>query len=306
MRNHDFTLRQLQYAVAVADAEGFRAAAEVCGVSQPSLSAQIARLEQALGLALFERHARRTLVTPEGRDLVETMRELLRVADRVEQQARALLDPWSVPLSVGVIPTVAPYLLPRIVGRLDDERGAPRVHWLELQTRECNEGLADGSLDAIVIADPPELPSTDTVEIGWEPFYVVARRGTLPEGPVHVEQLDVSELILLDEGHCLREHTLALCHLSASTTSPYRGTSLPTVVQMVAAGLGVTVVPAISLAREADGRALDARPFEPPIGRTLRLIWRSRNPRSAQIGQLADCLRGALVAALEGVTSDRR
>ncbi|TNE91211.1 MAG: hydrogen peroxide-inducible genes activator [Deltaproteobacteria bacterium] len=299
MRNHDFTLRQLQYAVAVADTQGFRRAAELCGVSQPSLSAQIQRLEAALGVALFERHARKTLLTPEGRDLIESMREVLRSADRLEQTAAARLDPYSVPLRVGVIPTIAPYLLPRIIPRMGEQGRGLKVHWLELQTRDCRSALSEGEIDAMVIADPAISPATETVEVGWEPFYMVGGLGTLPEGRIPLDDIDADRLMLLEEGHCLREHTLSLCHLSASVTSPFRGTSLPTVVQMAAAGLGQTVIPASALMREADGRTLDIRRFRGQIGRMVRLIWRSRNPRHELMTELGSCLEGALAAAVD-------
>lgn len=298
MRNFDFSLRQLQYAVAVADTQGFRTAAERCGVSQPSLSTQIARLEEALGVVLFERHARRTLLTPEGRDLVATMRRVLQASEQVGQLAATMLDPYGVPLRVGVIPTVAPYLLPRVAAR-DGSDASLKVHWLEMQTRDCNDALASGELDAILIADPPNSDAFEGTCLGWEPFYVVGPTGSLPSGAIPLEQLDATQLMLLDEGHCLREHTLSLCHLSASATSPFRGTSLPTVVQMAAAGLGHTVVPALALPREAPGRDLDVRPFDDRIGRTVRLVWRSRSPRTDLLRELAENLKDALAASTE-------
>ncbi|MEM6931668.1 MAG: LysR substrate-binding domain-containing protein, partial [Myxococcota bacterium] len=174
-----------------------------------------------------------------------------------------------------------------------------KVHWLEMQTRDCNDALANGELDAILIADPPISDAFDSESLGWEPFYVVGPPGSLPSGAIPLDGLDPARLMLLDEGHCLREHTLSLCHLSASGTSPFRGTSLPTVVQMVAAGLGDTVVPAIALPREAPGRDLDVRPFDDPIGRTVRLVWRSRSPRTDLLRELAENLKDALAASTE-------
>ena len=158
------------------------------------------------------------------------------------------LTPTACPYGIGVIPTIAPYLLPRVAPRIGDDSPL-KVHWLEMQTQDCNEGLVSGDLDAILIADPPSSEACEGVELGWEPFYLVGPPGSLPIGPTPVETLKPEQLMLLDEGHCLREHTLSLCELSASRTSPYRGTSLPTVVQMVAAGLGNTVVPAVALPR---------------------------------------------------------
>lgn len=298
MRNFDFSLRQLQYAVAVADTQGFRSAAELCGVSQPSLSTQIAKLEEALGIVLFERHARMTLLTPEGRDLIEKMRKVLDLTEGIAEQAATLSDPYSVPLRVGVIPTIAPYLLPRVAPRTGGDVSL-KVHWLEMQTQACNDALSSGKLDAVLIADPPSADAFESAALGWEPFYLVGPPGSLPPGAIPLDQLQPAQLMLLDEGHCLREHTLSLCQLSASATSPYRGTSLPTVVQMVAAGLGNTVLPAVALPREAPGRDFDVRPFDAPIGRTVRLVWRSRSPRADLLRRLADDLRDALSASTQ-------
>lgn len=296
MRNFDFSLRQLQYAVTLAETQGFSSAAQLCGVSQPSLSTQIARLEESLGMVLFERHARKTLLTPEGRDVIDAMRRVLEATEQLHQQASTLADPNGVPLRIGVIPTLAPYLLPRVAPRIHDDQPL-KVHWLELKTEACNDGLGRGDLDAILIADPPSSPTYDEAELGWDPFYLVGPPGSLPTGAAPLAQLDPARLMLLDEGHCLREHTLSLCRLSASGTSPYRATSLPTVMQMVVAGLGDTVVPAVSLPREVPGRDLDVRPFEQPIGRTVRLQWRSRNTRSDLLHTLTEPLKGALLAS---------
>ena len=298
VRNFDFSLRQLQYAVSVADTRGFSSAAQLCGVSQPSLSTQIARLEEALGLVLFERHARRTLLTPEGRNVIDAMRRVLQATEQLHQQAATMANPYGVPLRIGVIPTIAPYLLPRVAPRIGGDVPL-KIHWLEMQTQDCNDELTSGDLDAVLIADPPVSDAFESVELGWEPFYLVGPAGSLPAGAIPLEKLNPTQLMLLDEGHCLREHTLSLCQLSASGTSPYRGTSLPTVVQMVTTGLGNTVVPAIALPREIPGRELDVRAFDQPIGRTVRLVWRSRIPRADLLRKLAEDLKDGLAASTE-------
>ncbi|MEL6346018.1 MAG: hydrogen peroxide-inducible genes activator [Myxococcota bacterium] len=298
MRNFDFTLRQLQYAVTVAETQGFRSAAQRCGVSQPSLSAQIARLEDALGVTLFERHARQTLLTVEGRDVILAMRSVLQASERLHQRAVALSTHGGVPLRIGVIPTLAPYLLPRVAPPIGGEV-PQRVYWLEMRTRDCRDALLRGELDAILIADPPISDACEAAELGWEPFYLVGAEGSLPRGSIALDQLESGQLMLLEEGHCLREHTLSLCNLLASGTSPYRGTSLSTILTMVATGLGTTVLPATALPCEVPLRQLEVRPFDEPIGRTVRLVWRSRSPRIDRLRRLARSLQDGLAASTE-------
>ncbi|MEZ4238505.1 MAG: hydrogen peroxide-inducible genes activator [Myxococcota bacterium] len=293
---HPFSLRQLQYAVAVAETGAFGAAAERCAVSQPSLSAQVAKLEDALGVQLFERHPRGVLVTGAGEALIAAMRQILARADALAATAANLADPDAVVLRVGIIPTAAPYLLPPAVERL--RTGPPRVHWLELQTEVCEQQLAEGLLDAIVIADPPTHAGTTCAELGWEPFLLVVPADQPLDAPVTVEQVAGMELLLLDDGHCLRDQTLALCGRPGARESPYRATSLPTMVQMVASSLGVSVIPASAVPVETARAGVRAVPFaEASVGRTLRLCWRTRGAHADRMPALAAVLGEALRAA---------
>ncbi len=299
--NLDFTLRQLQYAVAVADTGGFGSAATACGVSQPSLSAQVAKLEHALGLQLFERHARATHITGAGRELLPRMRVALQAGQAVQQRAGLLVDPYGVTLKIGVIPTVAPYLLPRVVELLMARTQAPRVHWLELQTNVCEQALEAGEIDAMIIADSPSRPSFEHVDLGWEAFWVLVSEGDALRGPVDLADVAERELLLLEHGHCLRDHTMALCMQPGARESAYRATSLATLVQMVASGLGTSVIPASAIAVEVGRAKVRAEPFATTdVGRTLRLAWRSRTAHGLLLGELADLLRRGLADSTPG------
>lgn len=296
LHNPDFSLRQLQYAVAVHDSGGFGRAAEACGVSQPSLSAQVAKLEDVLGVQLFERAPKGVRTTRAGEALVAHARELLDQAQGLQQLAATLVDPYAMVLRVGVIPTIAPYLLPHVAERLASRSPGPRVHWLELQTDRCEAELLAGELDAIVIADPPSAGTLDDRTLGWEPFYAVVPCDDPAHEALDPRRLGERDLLLLEDGHCLREHALTQC---SAEPAPYRGTSLATVVQMVSAGFGTTVVPQLALQREVQPARVRALPFRGgAVGRTLRLVWRRRTPRGEAIDALGDVLEGALADAL--------
>ncbi len=293
-RNPAFTLRQLQYAVAIAEAGSFGAAAERCGVSQPSMSAQVAKLEDTLDVRLFERHPRGVRTTPAGALLLDRMRAVLREATSLRVTAHTVRDPWALPLRVGVIPTVAPYLLPALTTALRERLPRAKIHWLELQTAICEGRLDAGELDAALIADPPTLPSLEAVELGWEPFFALLPASHPQRDPITVDALLREELMLLEEGHCLRDHALAFCQ--PARESPFRATSLSTLVQMVAAGLGVSVLPRTAVEVEEARASVRAVPFaDPAIGRRLYLLTR-RAPRPRSLEPLVATLRSTLAA----------
>ncbi len=296
----DFTLRQLQYAIAIADTGGFGSAAEACGVSQPSLSAQVAKLEDTLGVRLFDRATRQVRVTPAGERLLVVLRAALSAGMLVDVAAATLRDPYAIPVRVAVIPTIAPYLLPRAVEELGARPG-PRVHWLELQTSVAEEAVAQGTADAMVIADPPRDPALTVRTLGWEPLLAAIPPDVDAPDPLPVAWLRTRELLLLDDGHCLRDHVLSLCRLPAARQSPYRATSLATLVQMVSAGLGVTVLPAMAVAVECARSRVVARPFvEGDIGRTLHMAWRADHPLAAVMDEVADRFERAILSFLAG------
>src|SRR5678816_1300713 len=242
---HPASLRQLQYAVAVADARSFRRAAEQCGVSQPSLSAQLAQLEGALGVRLFERDRRRVLLTPAGEELIERARRVLGDADDLVDAARRLGDPLAGTLSIGVIPTISPYLLPAAAPAI--RRAHPRltVRWLEDKTESLARDLHAGRLDAALLALEADLGGPLQREvIGRDPFVLAAPRKHAR--PANLGELRGAHLLLLDDGHCLRDQALAVCAGARTEELAFRATSLPTLAQMVSAGAGITLLPSMA------------------------------------------------------------
>ena len=299
---HPFTLRQLQYVVAVADELSFRRAAARCHVSQPSLSAQLARLESALGVHLFERSRRRVLLTVAGGDLVARARALLLQADDLVEAARRASDPLAGVVRVGVIPTVAPYLLPLAAASLRRQLRRLAIAWREDKTHALVEALATGTLDAAVVALGGELGDVEAVTLGEDPFllalpahHALARKRT----PVDAAELRGEEVLLLEEGHCLRDQALEVCSMTRAHEGEFRATSLGTLVQMVAGGAGITFVPALALATEARRARLRVRPMASKRARrTIGLVWRKRSPRETALRQMARVLAEALEKAV--------
>jgi len=294
---HPFTLRQLQYVVAVADALSFRKAAQSCHVSQPSLSAQLAQMETALGVRLFERDRRRVLLTEAGKELMERARRLLVEADELVEAARRASDPLSGTLRLGVIPTVSPYLLPSVAPAL--RKSFPRLHvlWLEDKTEVLVRNLDRGALDAALVALEAELGDVESEVIAEDPFVLVTPR----DHPLAARQTDATpadlrgeDVLLLDEGHCFRAQALALCSRARAHELEFRATSLPTLTQMIAAGAGVTLLPRLAVATEVQRSQLSVRAFAEPVPRrTLALIWRKRSALAVALKQVAAAMRAA-------------
>lgn len=294
---HPFTLRQLQYAAAVADALSFRKAAERCRVSQPSLSAQLAQMEDALGVRLFERDRRRVLVTAAGREIIERARLVLRETDDLVELARRSADPLSGTLRIGVIPTISPYLLPRLSAALRGAHPRLTVLWIEDKTEVLVQSLAGGTLDATILALEADIGDVDREIIGSDPFVLATPAGH-PLGakpsPAKASELKNASVLLLDDGHCFREQALAFCSDAKARELEFRATSLSTLAQMVAGGAGVTLLPEIAVATEAKRAELSIRPFaQPAPKRTIALAWRRRSPLGPALRQLAATARAA-------------
>jgi LysR family hydrogen peroxide-inducible transcriptional activator len=295
---HAASLRQLQYAVAVADARSFRRAAEQCGVSQPSLSAQLAQLEDALGVRLFERDRRRVLLTPAGEDLIDRARRVLVDADDLVDAARRLGDPLAGMLAIGVIPTVSPYLLPVAAPAI--RRAHPRltVRWLEEKTENLARELHAGRLDAALLALEADLGGPLQREvIGRDPFMLATPRAhplAKRARPASLGELRGAHLLLLDDGHCLRDQALAVCSGARTEELAYRATSLPTLAQMVSAGAGVTLLPRMAVATESRRAHLAVRPLaDERAFRTLALVWRPTSPAGPALRALARTIRAS-------------
>jgi LysR family hydrogen peroxide-inducible transcriptional activator len=272
---HSFTLRQLQYVVAVADAAHFGRAAKACHVSQPSLSAQVAQVEDALGVRLFERDRRGVLTTPAGVEVVARARQLLVDADALAEAAKRSVDPLAGPLRLGVIPTISPYLLPNLTPAL--RRAFPQLRplWVEERTPTLMRQLHAGDLDAALVALEAELGDVEHVAIATDPFVLAARRNDpLAEGrAVERAELKDAEVLLLDDGHCFRDQALSFCTRVKAREAEFRATSLTTLAQMVAGGSGVTLLPQLAVKTEAARARLKVRPFASPApARTIALV----------------------------------
>lgn len=296
--SHPLTLRQLQYAVAVADALSFRRAAELCGVSQPALSAQLIELEQALGVQLFERDRRRVLVTRSGKELIERARRLLLEADDLLEAARRLGDPLTGTLRVGIIPTIAPYLLPEIVPTLRKRYERLTLIWVEDKTESLVKSMDTGALDGAVLALEADIGIDFEREIiAIDPFVLATPQGhplSKSTSPISLDELRGSEILLLDDGHCFREQALSLCSAAGLRELSFRATSLPTLAQMVAAGTGITLLPRLAVAAENRRGTLAIRKLAEPVPtRTLALVWRARSPLGVALREVAAALRAA-------------
>ena len=289
----NLTLKQMRYVEALAQHGHFGRAADACAISQPALSMQIKELEETLGTELFERGPRQVRLTSFGEEFVERAREILRSVDALGDLARAARDRLVGRLRIGIIPTVAPYLLPTIVGNLTRMNVALDIHVRETLTPRLIQELQDGRLDTAIVALPVSEPSLSEVPLFTENF-VLVRPGEDEGKPVPApEKLREMRLLLLEEGHCFRDQALAFCNMqSAAPREILDGSSLSTLVQMVGAGLGITLIPEMALGVETRSAAVSIAPFaEPQPSRTIGMVWRSSSPLARQLMQIADMVK---------------
>jgi LysR family hydrogen peroxide-inducible transcriptional activator len=298
---HPFTLRQLQYAAAVADLRSFRRAAERCHVSQPSLSAQVIQLEEQLGVRLFERGSRKVIVTSAGEVVLTRLRRLLLEADDLADSVRQLGDPLAGTLRLGVIPTVSPYLLPEVVPELRSRHPDLAAVWVEDKTESLVQALRDGRIDGALLALEAPLGDVEREVVCEDPFVLAAPPGhpLVRDGaPATPQELRGAGFLLLDEGHCFRDQALAVCAAARGRELDFRATSLATLAQMVAGGAGVTLLPRSALPVENRRSELAIRRLaSPEPHRTLGLVWRPRSPLGPALRRLAGTIREACLAA---------
>jgi len=292
-------LRDLRYLVALADERHFGKAAERCYVSQPTLSAQVRKLEEYLGVPLVERQPKRISITPAGEKIVERARRLLQEADAIVELAKSDRDPLAGTLKVALIPTVGPYLLPHVVRRL--KRALPKLKLLlyEYQTAPLLEKLHDGEIDMGILALPVPMDGLDAAELYSEPFMlaVPADHPFAERERVTTQDLHGEPLLLLEDGHCLRDQALEVCsRVGAQESQDYRATSLETLRQMVAAGHGVTLLPELAAASPVgSARGLRIKPFvKPAPARTIGAVWRKSTTRGPAIEAIANAIRAAM------------
>jgi LysR family hydrogen peroxide-inducible transcriptional activator len=289
------SIRQLESLVAVAEHGNFRRAAQSLGISQPALSVQIQAAEQLLGVQVFERDRRSVLVTPAGEDVVGRARIALEAIDAVSDTARRRAEPLVGPLRLGVIPTVAPYWLPALLPAVRARFAKLELILREEQTARLLALLGTGQLDVALLALPVAGDFTAAV-IAREMFLLAAPRGASiakRRGKLKESDLEDETVLLLEDGHCLRDQALAVCERGGAVESlEVRATSLPTLEQMVAGGLGVTLLPEAAAAALVHARGpVELVPFTDPPGRTLGLVWRTSSARLREFKMLAELMR---------------
>ncbi|HVJ58219.1 MAG TPA: LysR substrate-binding domain-containing protein [Terrimicrobiaceae bacterium] len=287
------TLRQLRYFNALARQGHFGRAAEACAISQPALSMQIKDLEDALGGVLLERSPRQVALTTFGEEAAPRVRDILRLVDELEDLARASRDRLAGRLRIGMIPTIAPYLLPEVIGNLTRMHPELDIHVRETLTPKLIEELADGRLDTAIVALPVSEPSLVEVALFSEHFLLV-RPGEDEGKPVpSSKMLRTMRLLLLEEGHCFRDQALSFCNMQSSPPREVLdASSLSTLVQMVSAGIGVTLIPEMAVAVETRSASVSVTRFKnPQPSRTIGMVWRKTSPLAGQLMQFSEVVR---------------
>ena len=291
------SLKQLRYAVVVAETGHFGRAAQACNISQPALSQQIQAIEALCGNILFDRLKAGARPTPFGAEFVARARQVLESADSLAAFAMGQSGQPERPIRFGLIPTVAPYLLPEIFPALT--KGLPGLDLTvsENRTEALIAGLIDGSLDVALIGTdaPDSRPRLVSVPLFDDPFVLATSRNEVTAEPVSLTNLAPERILLLDEGHCFRDQTIAACRLDSDPSArTFAATSLSTIVEFVANGQGVTLLPQIALRKEATDPRIAIHPLmSPGAGRRLSLVWREATPFGGTFEKIADVIRGA-------------
>ncbi len=304
---HPPTLKQLKYLCAVADQLHFGRAARACYVSQSSLSSAIAELEAHLGVVLLERNNKRVLLTDVGAAVVARSHQILNAVDDLTALCEQAVPPLSGPMRLGVIPTIAPFLLPGLLNRLRAEHPQFQLFIREDLSQHLVDALHQGELDLLLLAIPFAADGVQTMHLFHDGF-VLACPSSHPLSAVeslHIQDLAGQDLLLLEEGHCLRGHALAACHLTSATlTVPYQATSLSTLVQMVANGIGITLLPRMALETPIlAGTNVLAREFaEPDVQRAIGLMWRRQAARADEFRLLGEFIQQHAVPAIRPAT----
>lgn len=289
----NISLRQLRYFEALARQNHFGRAAEVCAISQPALSMQIKDMEAELGAPLFERGAREVHLTNLGAAIAPRVRDILRGVDELSDLARASQGRMVGRLRIGVIPTVAPYLLPALINNLAQAHAGLDVHVRETLTPKLIQELSDGRIDAAIVALPVSESAFDEISLFDEAFVLVRQDADADKPIPNGRTLHKMRLLLLEEGHCFRDQALSFCNVpTARPWEGLEGSSLSTLVQMVGVGLGVTLLPEMAVPVETRSAAVSVARFRnPQPKRTIGMIWRKTSPLAPQLTQIAEVVR---------------
>jgi LysR family hydrogen peroxide-inducible transcriptional activator len=305
------TLQELRYLVALADKGHFARAAEVCHVGQPTLSTQLRKLEDYLGVTLFERNKHHLRPTPVGDQIIERARRVLAVIDDIRELASNDRDPMSGPLRLGVIPTLGPYLVPHLLPAIRASYRNLHLYLREDLTGNLLERLRHGSLDVLLLALPVRGEDIEALPLFREAFVVALPKGHALAALDHIDEtmLAAENVLLLEEGHCMRDQALAICGATSSEQrEELKATSIETLRQMVAAGVGCTLLPrlaAIPGVGSVNLGMVEIRSFRTPEPtRTLGLVWRHGYPREAAIRCLGELILDHLPTAAERLPAD--
>ena len=292
----NITLRQLRYFQSLARHGHFGQAAEASAVSQPALSVQIKELEERLGCALFEREPRAVRLTGLGAELLERAQGILQAVDELENLARAARGRLSGALRIGVIPTIAPYLLPGLLKRLAQSHPTLDIRMRETMTSTLLTELGQGALDLAILALPVSQPGLVEAPLFDERFVLIRPEAEASQPVPDPASLSARRLLLLEEGHCFRDQALSFCGLSAAPGARQKtldGSSLTTLVRMVEAGFGVTLIPEMAVEAETRAAAVSVARFEGPApARKVGMVWRKSDPMGGHYADLAAELRG--------------
>jgi len=290
-------LRDLEYLSAIGELKHFRKAAEKCFVSQPTLSGQIKKLEEEIGVQLLERTTRNVFLTPIGKEIVKIARRILADVDSIENMVSTFSDPMSGPLNIGLIPTIAPYLLPWIMQPLNKTYPKLEIVLHELQTEVILNKLSEGSLDAGVLAVPLEMKGLEEIILYTEPFFVAAniRHPFAAKLCIKVEDLLDETVLLLEEGHCLRGQVMDVCSQTMTKErKDFQGTSLETIRHMVSTGIGITLIPQTAIDQKilTQKSSIKYIPFNKPApARRVGLLFRKTSNRKVCFEKLAALIK---------------
>ena len=307
-------LRDLKYIIAVAETRHFGLAAERCFVSQPTLSGQIKKLETELGIAIFERTNRSVEITPVGEGIVAHARQMMEQADAIAQLARAHQDPLTGPLRIGAIPTLSPYLMPLILMPLKKQFPQMKLVLSEELTDTLRERLRNHEIDAALLATPVDEADFETLPLFEEPFWVAYPHNHVfyAKDKITLRDLDCENLLLLAEGHCLARQAMDICHIkdrqAQGEMADLRASSLETLIQLVGAGYGITLVPALAMSGSliTGSGVVAERPVIADATRRVSMVFRHSFPRRAALQAFADVIVDNLPNTVQRIGTGKR
>jgi LysR family hydrogen peroxide-inducible transcriptional activator len=289
----NITLKQFRYFEALVKTSHFGRATDLCAISQPALSMQIKELEETLGTVLFERSAKQVRLTHFGEKFAERVRDILRSIDELEDLARGAGDFLEGPVRIGIIPTIAPYVLPKIIESLTRDYPKLDIHVRETLTEKLIYELSDSKIDAAIVALPISEPTLTEIPLFDESFVLVRPMVDINKPVPDRQMLREMRLLLLEEGHCFRDQALSFCKIpSTAPRERLDGSSLSTLVQMVGAGIGVTLIPEMAVAVETRSASVSIAKFnDPQPSRTIGMVWRKTSPLAEQLRLISDVVR---------------